>query len=86
MSKPTLEFRHPTLTGLKELAQVRQKRLEGCENGLVVFQLISELAAAPEALPRLEMTSRIGVPACQSIQFTQLRRAKATCKPRTRQT
>ena len=86
MPQPALELSDTTLPLLEELTEVRQQRRQRCEQGLVVFQLAGQLAAAPEALTWLEMMTQVCIPACQAIQLSEVLRAKAAGKTSARQT
>ena len=86
MPQPALELSDTALPLLEKLTEIRKQRRQHCEEGLVVFQLVGQLAAAPEALTRLEVVPQVCVPACQAIQLSELLRAKTAGETSARQT
>jgi hypothetical protein len=85
ISQQALEPHDTALTRFEKLSQLRQQGLERCENGVVIFQLIVELAAAAETLTDMKAVAQIRAATREAIECRERVGAEAACETGTRQ-
>jgi hypothetical protein len=80
VSQQAFEPHDTALACFEKLSQLRQQGLERCENGVVTFQLVIELAAAAEALTGMKAIAQVRAAAREAIECRERISAEATCE------
>jgi len=82
MSQSTVQLADPALTQLQKAAQILQQRLEGCEHGIMLLELINEALARTKALRSTKVRAQVCTAPRETIERGELLRAKTTRETR----